>query len=145
MSFIKDDDRVLKADFEVLSDSGIDEVVVRHKDQISLLDSTFHGVVRTDGELLGHFVQILYVHGLPSEAFGVTLLGVSSVNALVRLPSLSASTIQLGAFQSVDSFVHAKVVSRGYDHRARIVGRVFELFLHLSKLGMCPAGVDNAG
>lgn len=88
VGLVENDYRIFVVDVVILPDFFIDQVVVRHKDNVCLARSVFRRVVRAKLVPLRHLVDLLDVEWLPREvlATAVPVLKIQAwIEALLRI------------------------------------------------------------
>ena len=125
MSLIEDQKRILESDFVGLADLLIDQVVIRHEDNVGRICSILRCVVGTEHMHGGLFMQLLHIERLPRHLFS-PLVSITVVDAgIYTLLGGRACSIQLIASVLVYVGVDAKVVSRRYKNCSWLKSCVF--------------------
>jgi hypothetical protein len=109
---IEDDDRVRKIDVEVFSNAAINQVIVRHEDQISAADTALLLEVWTDLLRLRNLVQVLDVKRRPRNILADISARVAPVNTVSTAGhQTAASSVQGRPSLVVNCLVSAEVIS----------------------------------
>ena len=144
MRLIKDDHRVCIVDVEGTSDFIVNEVVVRHKDQVSALDSVSSCIVWTELVAFCLLVNVFNIERLPrhvGSGIGAIFKEYTLATSL-KLLSRSTRGVQCSTFVDVNAGIDAQMITRCDEDCARLEDRVFAFLLHLSKLRVRTATVD---
>jgi len=111
MSLVEDDNRVVEFQVEAVADLLVDQVVVRHEDDIGHVGSFFVAVIGAELESFGQFVEFFNVGDVPLHVSGLLPILVvdAGVDCLLRIFTGSVEGI---ASVHVHHFIDTEVISR---------------------------------
>jgi len=111
VSLVKNNDRVIPCNLKVFPNLLVNQIVVRHKNDIGSASSIFYSVVRAKHMKLSLFVEVLNVEGIPRH-FILAFVSIFEVNAGVdSFLQWATGSVQSWPLVRVYQLVDAEMIS----------------------------------
>ena len=142
MCLIKNDNWVGKIYFHRVSNILINQIIIRHENNVSLLRPFFITIIRAKLMLFCQCMEFLDIRHFPCHLPCFRAI----IEILARRLSYSfACSIQHRPPIPVYFLINAQMVSRCYQHWPRFIHSFLQLCLYLCQLWVSSRGVNNFG